>query len=116
MDRDLATILDIVLTSRKLTGFVAGQSFADLESDTQLQYAVLHAIAIIGEASNRLSPELRAHHPEIPWGEITGTRNRIIHGYDQILLDVIWDIATDKIARVLAELEPLVPTAPESNP
>jgi len=51
MDRDPATILDIVLACRKLIGFVAGRSRADLDEDLMLQFAVLHAIAIVGEAA-----------------------------------------------------------------
>ena len=104
MDRDPATILDIVLTGRKLTSFIAGRSHAGFDADTQLQYAVLHAIAIIGEAANRLSPSFRSLHPSIPWGDIIGTRNRIIHGYDLVNLDMIWQIATEKVTLILAEM------------
>ena len=77
-----------------------------------LQYAVLHAIAIVGEAANRLSPEFRNAHPAIPWGAIIGTRNRIIHGYSDVRLDIIWDIAAAKVHPLLAELEPLLPKPP----
>ena len=80
-----------------------------------LQFAVLHAIAIVGEAANRLSPGFRQAHPTIPWGEIIGTRNRIIHGYDDVKLDIIWDIAAEKIHPLLEELEPLLPTPPEAT-
>ena len=83
MDRDPASVLDIVLACRRLKGFVAGRSREDLDRDELLQYAALHATALIGEAANRLSAEFRQAHPEIPWGDIIGTRNRIIHGYDQ---------------------------------
>ena len=50
-----------------------------------------------------------------PWGEIIGTRNRIIHGYDRIEFDIIWDIATDKAKLLLEHLEPLLPKPPEST-
>jgi len=116
MDHDPATILDIVLACRKLIGFVAGRSRADLDEDLMLQFAVLHAIAIVGEAANRLSPGFRQAHPTIPWGEVIGTRNRIIHGYDDVKLDIIWDIAADKIHPLLEELEPLLPKPQEATP
>ncbi len=97
MDRDPASILDIVIACHKLTGFVAGRSRADLDDDLMLQFAVLHAVAIVGEAANRLSPVFRKAHPAIPWGEIIGARNRIIHGYNDVNLDIIWIIAAEKI-------------------
>ena len=97
MDRDPASILDIVFACRRVRRFVAARSREELEADEQLQYAVLHAILLIGEAASRLSPEFRQTASSIPWGEIIGTRNRIIHGYDRVKLDVIWDIATNKV-------------------
>jgi uncharacterized protein with HEPN domain len=75
MDRDPATLLDIVIACRKLIGFVAGRSRADLDEDLMLQFAVLHAIAIVGEAANRLSPGFRQAHPTIPWAS-SPTRSR----------------------------------------
>src|SRR5271157_1544699 len=105
MGRDPAFILDIILACRKLSGFVAGRSRADLDEDLMLQFAVLPAIAIIGEAANRLSPGFRQAHPTIPWSEVIGTRNRIIHGYDDVKLYIIWDIATEKIQRADKELK-----------
>jgi|SRR5271157_3013482 len=115
MGRDPASILDIILACRKLSGFVAVRSRADLDEDLMLQFAVLHAIAIIGEAANRLSPEFRQAHLTIPWGEVIGTRNRIIHGYNDVKLDIVWDIAAAKIHPLLEELEPLLPKPPEAT-
>ena len=116
MDRDPATILDIVVACRRLRRFVSDRPREDLDDDELLQYAVLHAIALIGEAANRLSPEFRQAHSDIPWGDIIGARNRIIHGYDRIKLEVIWGIATENVKLLLENLEPLLPQPPESNP
>lgn len=79
------------------------------------QFAVLHAIAIIGEAANRLSPDFRQVHRTIPWADIIGTRNRIIHGYNDVKLDVIWKVAVEKIHPLPEELEPLLPEPPEAT-
>ncbi len=116
MDRDPGSILDIVLACRKLRRFVAGRTFDELQSDEVLQYAVLHATALIGEAATRLSPEFRQAHSEIPWRDIIGTRNRIIHGYENVKLDIVWNIATTKADQLLEQLEPLIPQPPESHP
>jgi uncharacterized protein with HEPN domain len=115
MDRDPASILDIVLVCRRLKGFVEGRSRKDLDHDDLFQYAALHAIALIGEAATRLSPEFIQAYTEIPWRDIIGTRHRIIHGYDQVKLDVVWAIATEKVELLLEQLEPLLPQPPESN-
>jgi uncharacterized protein with HEPN domain len=110
MDRDPASILDIVLACRRSRRFVAGRTRADLDRDELLLYAVLHAIALIGEAASRLSATFR-------------TRNRIIHGYDTVRIDIIWDIATSKVELLLQQLAPLVapgsgtpPGDPQGNP
>lgn len=116
MDRDPASILDIVLACRRLTRFISGRTREDLDRDDLLLYAVLHATALIGEAATRLSPEFRQDHPEIPWREIIGTRNRIIHGYDTVKIDIIWDIAATKVELLLGQLEPLLPPEPAAPP
>jgi len=112
MDRDPASILDIVLACRRLRRFVAGRTREELDRDDLLLYAVLHATALIGEAASRLSPEFRQDHPEIPWRDIIGTRNRIIHGYDTVKTDIIWDIAAAKAELLLERLVPLLPPEP----
>ncbi len=116
MDRDPASILDIVLACRRVARFVEGRIREDLDRDEILRNAVLYVIAVIGEAATRLSLEFRQDHPEIPWREIIGTRNRIIDGYDQVRLEIIWDIATPKAELLLEQLEPLLPPTPESTP
>jgi uncharacterized protein with HEPN domain len=115
MDRDPASVLDIVLACRRLKGFVVGRSREDLDRDGLLQYAVLHAIALIGEGATRLSVEFRQAHPSVPWKDIIGTRNRIIHGYENVKLDIVWAIATERVELLLEQLEPLLTQAPESN-
>jgi uncharacterized protein with HEPN domain len=116
MERDPASILDIVRTCQRLRRFVTNRSREDLDSDDLLCYAVLHATALIGEAATRLSDAFRQAHPEIPWSDIIGTRHRIIHGYEQVKLDIIWTIATQKVVLLLEQLEPLVPQPPEPKP
>src|SRR5271166_4221296 len=104
MDRDPGSILDIVLACHRLRRFVADRSLSELQNDELLQFAVFHAIALIGEAATRLSPEFRQAHSEIPWRDIIGTRNRIIHGYEKVKLDIVWEIATVKAGQLLEQL------------
>jgi uncharacterized protein with HEPN domain len=109
-------VLDIVLACRRLKGFVAGRAQEDLDRDELLQYAMLHAIALIGEGATRLSVEFRQAHPSVPWRDIIGTRNRIIHGYENVKLDIVWAIATEKVELLLEQSEPLLSPSPESTP
>jgi len=62
--------------------------------DEFAQTWILRQLQNIGEAVNHLPPEWLAEYPDIPWGEIVGMRNRIVHGYFGIRLDVIWSAAT----------------------
>ena len=78
-----------------------------------LQVWVVHYLQIIGEAANRISPQLRELHPEIPWGQIIGTRHVLVHGYFDIDLDIVWtaiDInlpdLKNQVIKVLRELDP----------
>jgi uncharacterized protein with HEPN domain len=116
MDRDQASILDIVKMARLIGEFTAGARRQDLESDPRLRFAVLHAILIIGEAAKRLTPAFRAAHTDVPWKQIAGMRDRLVHGYDDVDLDTVWDVISTHAPYLLARLEPLLPPKPESEP
>ncbi len=117
MERDPASVLDIVIACRKLSNMVAGRTEDELESNEMLRFAVLHLIVMIGEATYRLSDEFRDAHSDIPWGDIMGIRNRVIHGYDQIKVPIVWVVATEKSALLMERLEPLLPPRPpEASP
>lgn len=64
--------------------FITGRTQADLETDKLLEYAVLHALQIIGEAGLKISAETRQQYPQIPWKDIIGIRQRIVHHYDNV--------------------------------
>lgn len=67
---------------------------ADIESDRVFFLALLKLVEIVGEAATRISEPMQAAHPGIPWREIIGTRNRLIHGYDAVDYNILWDIVT----------------------
>ena len=79
----------------RIQRYVAGKSAADFMADTFLQDAVLRNLGVVGEAARRLladSPEYVALHPDIPIAKINATRNRIIHAYEEVDLDIIWNL------------------------
>lgn len=91
--------------ARKAVRFTRGRSRADLNDDEILSFATIHAIEIIGKAANALSPDMRRKHPGVPWELISGTRNRLIHGYLDVDLDIIWTIVKHDLPLLIKELE-----------
>ena len=82
-----------------------GRSRSDLGSNRMLQLALVRLIEIVGEAAARVSESVKDQLPPIPWREIVGMRNRVIHGYDAIDLDVLWDTITVDLSLLIDQLE-----------
>src|ERR1035438_10369171 len=74
-------------------------SFDEFLQNGRLSRAVCHSLEIIGEASNKIHPDIKAANPMIPWREITDLRNRIIHHYFGIDYDIVWDTLKTDIDR-----------------
>ncbi len=91
--------------ARKAIRLTEGKTRADLENDEVLQLAVTHLLELIGEAASHVSPEVQHHYPEVPWVKIIGTRNRLIHGYDYVDYDILWDTLTTNLPKLLTQLE-----------
>ena len=113
MDRDTGSILDILESARTILVYVAGITRQDFLRDTQVQDSVVRRLEIIGEAAGRISPGFRDAHPEIQWSEIRGMRNRMIHGYDDVDMDIVWDTVERDIPHLIQIIESLAP--PESE-
>lgn len=109
MQRDLGTVVDIVLACRDIREFVAGLSEPAFLEDKKTRSAVIHQIMVIGEAVKRLSAEFRSDNEEIPWTAIAGMCDSLIHGYDEVDFDKVWQVATEEVPDLLARLEPLLP-------
>ena len=76
----------------------------DLDADRQFRFALMHLVEIVGEAAAHVSREFRAAHGAIPWEGIVGLRNRLIHGYVEVDLDVLWRIVRDDLPGLVVEL------------
>src|SRR6266852_3598192 len=74
-----------------------------------LSLALIQLAQIIGEAANRVSKPRRRRHPEILWAQIIGLRNRLVHGYDTINFDLLWQILTVDLPELITKLEKIVP-------
>ena len=89
--------------------YVAGMTRQGFLQDTQVQDSAIRRLEIIGEAAGRISPDFRDAQPEIRWSEIRGMRNRMIHGYDDIDMDVVWDTVERDIPHLIQIIESLAP-------
>ena len=109
MNGDAAHLLDIVSSARLASSYVEGVARDAFMRDTKLQDSVIRRLEIVGEAAGRLSPEFREGNPGVPWAEIRGMRNRMIHRYDDIDLDIVWETVARDIPRLVRQLQGLVP-------
>jgi uncharacterized protein with HEPN domain len=82
-----------------------GKSRADLDTDRLLNLALTRLLEIVGEAAGRVPKELCERHPEIPWPQIVSLRNRLIHGYDSVDFNILWQILTTDLPPLIADLE-----------
>lgn len=112
---DLAFLHHMLDASQKAMSFVEGCEKSDFESDEMLQLAAVRLIEIIGEASCKISPQTRNMKPEIPWVAIAGTRNRLIHGYFNVDLDIVWVILTNNLPLLEQNLTDLIATLSQSQ-
>lgn len=91
--------------AREAVAMAAGRERADLDTDRMLALALSRLVEIIGEAAAQIPHETRAEHRAIPWPQIVGMRNRLIHGYEYVDYDVVWDTTTGDLPVLIAELE-----------
>jgi len=98
----LQHMLDAIHRIETYTGGVPKEKYLD---DGLLQDGVVRQLEIIGEASNGLSEKFKEKHSEIPWGQILGLRNRIVHAYFEINLEITWDIVQGDVPELKQQLE-----------
>lgn len=85
MPRDDAALLDILHAAKRAQRFVAGMSREEFAADEKTRSAVLHQLMILGEAAKRIPSAYRAAHPKTPWRRMAGTRDTLIHEYDEAI-------------------------------
>ena len=90
--------------ARQIVRFTSHLTLDGLLSNDVSLSATLYSVMILGEASRRVSPEFRARHPQIPWREMIGMRNRLIHGYDGVDYEIVWDVLANHAPMLVREL------------
>lgn len=97
----LRHMLDHALEAVAMT---RGKTRADLDKDRQLNLALVRLLEIIGEAASRIPKEDQARHADISWPEIVSLRNRLIHGYDAVDFDILWQIVNQDLPGLIESL------------
>lgn len=111
MLRDSASLLDMYQAGRQILAFTEGITLKELQDDDMRLSAVLYEIIVIGEAATRLSPDFRVDNPEVSWKKMAGMRI-LVHQYDEVNFDVLWDAIQFSIPEMLDKVLPLLPEEP----
>jgi uncharacterized protein with HEPN domain len=104
---DRIRIRHMIEAGEAVTRFIADRKPADLSSDQLLLFALVRALEIVGEAAARISQETRSRADSIPWKAIVGMRNRLVHAYFDVDVDIVWKAATEEIPELVRRLRAL---------
>jgi uncharacterized protein with HEPN domain len=99
---------DILDGMNKAEILLEGVSYTQFETDFRINFAVVRALEIIGEAAKRIPEQVRQRYPDIPWKGMAGMRDRIIHGYDNVDLQIVWDVVKRDIPQLKPKIELLL--------
>lgn len=113
MKRDIGDYLeDILNTIDKAENFIEGMTYEEFIKDDKTVFAVIRALEIIGEAVKNIPDDVRKSYPEVPWRDIAGMRDKVIHGYFGVKLDIVWNTVKEELPslkpifeKILKELE-----------
>jgi uncharacterized protein with HEPN domain len=95
----------ILSHAREAVEICQGRKRSDLDSDRLFNLALTRLIEIVGEAANRVPDSVQTKYPDLPWLQMIGARNRLIHGYDSVDFDILWTIVNHDLPSVIAQLE-----------
>lgn len=106
--RDRVRLEHMLGHAQETVTLAQGKVRSDLDSDRLLNLALVRLLEIVGEAAGRVSREEQVLHPEIPWPQVISLRNRLIHGYDAVDNDILWQIIVHDLPSLVAVLEAIL--------
>ena len=104
-EADRVRILHMIDAGKQPLEFARDRSRGDLDSNAMFRRAVVHCLQEIGEAAVQISQDTRAVLPGVPWTQITRMRNRLVHGYFAVNLDLVWDVISNELNPLIEDLE-----------
>lgn len=102
---DIDLIQDIAESVARISLYTLNMEYEEFRKDKKTQDAVIRNIEIMGEATKKLSEDMRKDNPNIPWKNIAGTRDKLIHSYFGVNIDIIWSIVQIEIPSLLPKIE-----------
>ena len=105
---DIVRLRHMVDAANEALSFIADKSKSEFKADRALALALVKSIEIFGEAASKVSGELRSQSAEIPWADIVAMRNRLIHSYFDVNLDIVWQTVTKELPPVVARIQELL--------
>jgi uncharacterized protein with HEPN domain len=112
MQRDLQFLLDMLQSAELILSYTAQCTKDEFVANVQLQDSVIRQLLVIAEAARRVSDATRQALPNVSWQEINGMRNRLVHEYDDVNLNIVWDAVQVEIPPLIEELKLQIPPAP----
>ena len=109
MSQNQSYLLDIAKLCQTILRLTSNMTEAEFQRDERTQLAILYEITILGEVVKRLSAEFRNQHSNIEWRKIAGMRDRLIHDYDEVKLDLVWQVIKTSIPELLTYITQLLP-------
>lgn len=106
--RDLDYLADIQEAIHRILAYTQGMSWVDFLEDHRTQDAIVRNIEVIGEAAKNLSNDLRRQYPHIPWKDMAGARDRLIHHYFGVNNEIVWQIVQKDLPALLPQIQTIL--------
>ena len=106
--KDQIRLKHMLDAAQKTIELVNGKTREEFDEDETLGFAIIRLLEIVGEAARGTSEEIKMSNPSIPWQQMIGTRNHLIHGYFDIDYDIIWKIVKDDLPSLIQELKKII--------
>jgi uncharacterized protein with HEPN domain len=111
-ERDELRLRHILDAAERILDYLSGVERDQFLGNRLLQDAVIRNLEIIGEACVNLTPALRDAHPDVPWQRASGIRNRLVHGYFDVDLSVVWQTAKDSVSPFASQIRAILAKGP----
>ena len=102
---DADRIYHMIESAKEAVSYIQNKTRDDLDSDRQLVHSLVRCLEIIGEAASKISVQFKSDNPQIPWEYIVGMRNRLVHAYFDINLDIVWRTVKEELPGLIENIE-----------